>query len=174
MKRLYVFASALVIVVAMVAPALAACPSLPPLTESLGEASVAFVGTVARTSNDGRTATVSVDSIWLGPRLPQTVQVTGVPGAGGDTPSLLTSEDRRFASGRTYLFIPENDRPPFEDNACTATTLYTDEVEALEPEGAIGPESSRSATWIGLLVALAVVGIWQARRARRYASEVKP
>ncbi|MEA2446469.1 MAG: hypothetical protein QOK47_106 [Actinomycetota bacterium] len=173
MKRSLVLALAATFVVAGAGPALAVCAPLPPLKESLGDARAAFVGRVARTTDDDRTATVVVESIWLGPRLPQTVEVTGVPETDNDTPSLMTSEDRTYETGKRYLFVPENSAPPFHDNACTATTLYTEEVAALEPDGAIGPANSRSATWIGLIVALAVVGFWQTRRARRRAESIE-
>ncbi|HYI44543.1 MAG TPA: hypothetical protein VE174_03665 [Actinomycetota bacterium] len=167
-------AAALLIVVLGSGPATAACAPLPPLRESLGEAQAAFVGMVVRTTDEDRKAVVNVESIWLGPRLPATVEVFGVPDVAGSAEvSLATSEDRTFETGERYLFVPENTQPPFSDNACTATTLYTDDVARLEPDGAISPAGSRSATWIGLLAALAIFGLWQTRRARRSAEAVK-
>ena len=175
MKHL-IAALVLVLVLSSSTPAAAICASPPPLRDSLGEARAAFVGTVLETSNEDREASVRIESIWLGRLLPEVVEISGVPAGASGSPevSLETSEDRMFEEGERYLFVPQNATPPFQDNACTATTLYTDEVAALEPEGAVAPDSGgQGPAWVFVVVALGAVGLWQVRRARRRTEEVE-
>ncbi len=103
------------------------------LVAALAVAPVAFVGTVER---GGRVARVRVEEVWLGPELPEIVQVAGGPGDGG-----VSSVDRPFEQGRRYLFVPNGRPPSFEDNACTQTRLWEPALDDLRPGGvrAAGP-----------------------------------
>jgi hypothetical protein len=113
-------------------PVQASCIAPAPLASRLDGASVVFVGTVISTSDRGRLATVRVEAVWKGPDLPPDVQMIGSLAPG---PNSVTSVDRSYQAGRRYLFVPTNDRPPFQDNACTATQLYAPELAAYAPPG---------------------------------------
>jgi len=84
-------------------------------------APVAFVGTVIATDSRDRRALVGVESVWRGPDLPATVIVQGsVLSAGA-----ASADDRQFAVGQRYLFVPSNTTSPFIDHVCTSTQRYT-------------------------------------------------
>ncbi|MEX0789907.1 MAG: hypothetical protein WD178_03945 [Actinomycetota bacterium] len=117
------------LVAAFPAAARASCAIQLPLTESLAASSVAFTGTVVAVAGGDRIATVLVDEVWKGGPLPEQVEVRGGPG----DPQSITSVDRSFARGDKYLFVPINQTPPFQDNACTATREYSPELEATRP-----------------------------------------
>ncbi len=140
-----------------------ACVPTGTLAEQLQDAKVAFVGTVTETDDADTAATVAVESVWLGPQLPETVHI----GAGA------APEQRTFTPGRRYLFVPKDAEPPFADDACTATQIYTPAIAKLAPEGAIGPQSGGPSAWILVLVILLAVGFWQTRRARQRAAELE-
>lgn len=73
----------------------------------------AFVGTVVSTEEEDRIATVMTDE-------GESVTVLGT----GDTSRFsesFTSVDRRYQQGGRYEFHPINAKPPYRDNACTAT-----------------------------------------------------
>ena len=110
-------------------PAYAACAESPDIVEALTEADVVFVGSVYSVSSNDRIAVMEVVEVWKGPDLQAAVGVHGDdphnPGVGPD--------DRTFEVGRTYLVVPENGKPPFQDSLCTATMLY-------RPTGEIPPE----------------------------------
>jgi hypothetical protein len=135
-----------------------------------------FVGMVVSTSDGGRRARVRVESIWKGGSLPAYVDVSGSQASG---PTTATSIDRTFESGRRYLFVPFNDRPPFQDNNCSATQPYTVGVAAYAPSDARAPNPYTLADWaqnlfgqgwqelgiIGIVVVVtgAVVAVWRRR-----------
>jgi hypothetical protein len=103
----------------------ASCAVQLPLSESLAASSVVFTGTVVSVAGGDRIATVLVDVVWKGGDLPEQVEVRGGPG----DPQSITSVDRSFVKGDKYLFVPINEAPPFEDNACTATQEYSPGLE---------------------------------------------
>lgn len=103
----------------------ASCAVQLPLSESLAASSVVFTGTVVSVAGGDRIATVLVDEVWKGGDLPEQVEVRGGPG----DPQSITSVDRSFMKGDKYLFVPINEAPPFEDNACTATQEYSPGLE---------------------------------------------
>ena len=159
----------LALLIALARPALASCAVAPPLRERLGEARVAFVGTVLQTTNRDRNASVRVESIWLGPRLPERVEVTGGPSQA----NVVSSADRSWEAGQRYLFVLDDAKPPFKDDVCSATTPYTSAIARLEPEGVISPENDGgSGPWLLVAVALVGLGALQARRAMRRARSV--
>lgn len=149
--------------------ALASCAADPGLRQHLGDARTAFVGQVIETSNARRNASVRVEKIWLGPALPARVEVQG--GAQGE--GVVSSVDRTYRTGETYLFVLRDAREPFSDDSCSGTTVYTERVAELEPEGAIGPEGAGTTggaalgPWVLVGVALLAVGALQVRRATR-------
>ena len=125
------------------------------------------MGTIQSTSNGDRNATVRVERIWLGPVLPATVEVqSGAQGSG-----VASSADRTWVLNETYLFVLADPEPPFTDEACSATTVYTERVAALEPDGAIEPEGrgGSGGPWLLVAAALLAAGVLQVRRAARRA-----
>jgi hypothetical protein len=116
---------ALLLVLVVPSAARASCAVQLPLTDSLAASSVVFTGTVVSVDGGDRIATVLVDEVWKGGPLPERVEVRGGPG----DPRSITSVDRSFVTGDKYLFVPINDSPPFEDNACTATREYSPQLE---------------------------------------------
>ncbi len=114
------------------APVLASCAAAPaPVDEAVLLGDVVFVGTVLRTDNQGRWATVRVEERWKGSRdLADTVEVRG-----GPEPGAATSVDRTYSSGR-YLFIVEPGVGGLlADSACTGTQPWTDALAAFRPAG---------------------------------------
>jgi hypothetical protein len=111
-------------------PVSASCAGIVSLEEALLMAETVFVGSVVQVENQGRWATVRVEERWKGARdLPETVQVRG-----GPEPGTATSVDRLFAPGR-YLFLVTRGPGYLEDNACSATTPWTDDLAGLRPAG---------------------------------------
>lgn len=157
--------AALLVAVALVwiAPSShAACAELPTPREALASNDVVFAGRVIETAGRGRLAVVEVQSIWKGGDL---LGVTRVEGGDVESPS---RDDRTFETGQQYVFFPRNDRPPFRDDRCSATTELTDAVARLEPDDARAPRSGRSNSFLVVLVAAIVAaGVFQARRALR-------
>ena len=106
----------------------ASCATTPSIEDAVLLGDVVFVGTVLRTDNLGRWATVRVEERWRGARdLAGTVEVHGGPG-----PGTSTSIDRIYSPGR-YLFVVGNGPGYLEDNDCTATTPWTDALASLRP-----------------------------------------
>ena len=131
------------------APAAASCALLPGTAPPNPYAAlpVVFLGTVVTTLEQDRLAIVRVESVWNGPDLPATVEVRGSPALGTPVPAgmgVATSVDRTYQRGQRYLFAPINDRPPFEDNACTPTRVYSPDLEAFRPASARPPLAAGS------------------------------
>jgi hypothetical protein len=140
----------------------AACAEPPSPKEALASNDVVFAGRVIETAGRGRVAVVEVQSIWKGGDL---LGVTRVEGGDVESPS---RDDRTFETGLQYVFFPRNDRTPFRDDRCSATTELTDAVARLEPDDARAPRSGRSNSFLVVLVAAIVAaGVFQARRALR-------
>ena len=144
------------------------------LASQINAGPIAFVGTVVGTANNDRLARVKVESIWQGPVIPTLVTVSGSPAQ----ESAATSVDRTYLVGQRYLFVPFSASSPFQDNSCSATQIYSSQLDALKPAtaqppapGAAGPDPTESplAFWIwlgigGLLVA--GIAIWILARRR--------
>ena len=167
-------------VAAVVRPAavLASCAAAP---QSADEAvlfgDVVFVGTVLRTENLGRWATVRVEERWKGSDdLAETVTVEGGPEAGS-----ATTIDRTYVPGR-YLFIVRNENGALTDDACSGTRQWTDDLGALRPAGvtaastelptdplgAISPSDVATvAALLGALLIAIVAYLWVLRARRR-------
>ncbi|HEX2049933.1 MAG TPA: hypothetical protein VHJ34_04775 [Actinomycetota bacterium] len=121
--------------VAPAGPAGASCAALPPLPVALARADVVFVGEVTATTAGGRAATVRVTEVWKGRNVPPTVEVVG----GETSPNVVSSVDRSYVEGTTYLFVPYDASAPYRDNVCTATRRYSERVERLRPAGVAPP-----------------------------------
>ena len=114
-----------------------------------------FVGRVADTNNEGRTAIVRVEQVWSGAPVSDRVTVNGGPEG-----NLRTSVDRAFERGGRYLFVPERDGGQFRDSSCSATVEYSGEVAQLAPDSVTLPRRSStgsSGLAIQAAIALAVV-----------------
>lgn len=119
-----------VLFLATATPAAASCAMPRPIENEVATADIVFVGSVTSTSNGDRWAEVAVQEIWRGPDLPATVVIQGGPG--GNT---MTSVDRSFVVGTTYLFFPFLDQATgtLTDNACSSTTAWSQELARLRP-----------------------------------------
>lgn len=119
------------------APALASCIfDERTLDQQIRDAQVVFVGTVNETSSRGRIASFRVEEIWKGAPLPTEVEVRGGP----DDPNAVTSVDRHFEIGMRYLVFPTGDARSFEDNNCSPTRAYTDDLDAHRPPNAVSSQ----------------------------------
>jgi hypothetical protein len=111
-------------------PVAASCAPIVSLEEALLMADTVFVGSVTSTENGGRWASVRVEERWKNARdLPDNVQVRG-----GPEPGTTTSADRVFPLGR-HLFVVTRGPGYLEDNGCSATIPWTDDLAALRPPG---------------------------------------
>jgi hypothetical protein len=148
----------LALIVASVVPspaARAACASPPSVDEAVASNEVVFVGTVVDLSIEG-IATVAVESVWKGPRLAVEVQVQTGTAAG-----IPVLEQRGLDEGVRYLFFPKNASPPFVDDRCTSTQVFTDELERFKPAGALerpgSTEPNSNAAWAFAVAAILIV-----------------
>lgn len=118
-------------------PVAADCQSAGPIEEALPVAPIAFVGTV--TALNGPIATFAVSEVWAGD-VPDVVEVRGlsddVGGPDAGFGAGFSEDDRQWTPGGTYLVVPFVDGAVMRDNACTATTQWRPELEALRPEDA--------------------------------------
>jgi hypothetical protein len=130
-------AASLLALAAILAPGrvAASCADFPPLEQHLARAGVVFVGTVVAVADEKRTATVAVEEIWRGPALPAEVPVHGT-----FEPDAFTSVDRTFEAGTRYLFAPALADGRLQDDSCTATRPWTDELADLRPVTVATPE----------------------------------
>ena len=148
------------LLVAAPGAALADCAMPPPLGEAVLKADIVFVGTVTSAVNNRRWAEVAVQEVWRGPDQPATVVVRGGPE--GNT---MTSVDRSFEVGRTYLFVPyvDPDTNALTDNSCTSTTEFTDDTAKQRPADARQPLGAQPTAPtgfdVGSLAPLALVGV---------------
>jgi hypothetical protein len=127
-------------------PALASCAPPRPIEESMRLADAVLVGTVTHLENGGRWAVVQVEERWRGPEsLPDTIEVRG-----GPEPGTATSVDRTFTPER-YLFFLTKGPGYFADNACSATTLWTDDLAAYRPSGVAPAPGTASSPPMGPL-----------------------
>jgi len=117
--------------------AVASCAEFPPLEDHLAQADVVFVGTVVAVTDEQRTALIDVEEIWRGPDLAAQVTVHG-----GFEDVGFTSVDRSFEEGVRYLVAASFNEGRLEDNACSATRAWTDDLADLRPEAVGTPQPS--------------------------------
>ncbi len=149
----------------------ASCAGSASVQEAIRSAPTVFVGTVTGLSSGDRVASVRVDDVWRGGTIPPSVEVVGTP----DASAAATSVDRTYVAGSQYLFVPEAGGPQhFSDNSCTATQIYTANLAAMRPTGALGAPAQPASTFpiaaavgapLVVLIGTAVVVV--ARRRRR-------
>lgn len=140
MRKAAAVAVAAVVAIALPGPASASCAQPPPLRVALEDAPVAFVGTVVATTNDERWATVEVSEVWAG-EAGEVVEVRGGPEDPPGPMGVASSVDRSFRDGETYLFLPSGgEGGVFQDDACSSTTRYTEQVDDLRPAAAEAPD----------------------------------
>ena len=136
-RRLALAAGALLVAVALglapgpaASPVRASCASPVPIPDAMSLAEVVLVGTVTSTENGGRWATVRVEERWqTRGSVPDEIAVHGGPEPGAET-----SIDRVYSPGR-YLFFLTIGRGYYLDNACTATTAWTQDLAQFRPLG---------------------------------------
>lgn len=135
-----VVATMLFAVIGMAAPARASCGAPAPYGQAIEEAPAVFVGRVVHLENERRWATVAVHEVWKGRNVAPTVEVRAGPKDPPGGLSTMTTVDRQYRSGRSYLFVPYRSNDGiFRDNACTRTTLYTQKLDRFRPAGAAAP-----------------------------------
>jgi hypothetical protein len=157
------------LLVGIAAAAQPRCAEPPTPKEALASNDVVFAGRVLETAGKGRVAVVEVRSIWKGGDI---LGVTRVEGGDVESPS---RDDRTFETGQQYVFFPRNDRPPFRDDRCSATTELTAAVARLEPDDAHAPRSGRGNSFVVVLVvAIVAAGVFQVRRALRSPPDRRP
>ena len=133
--------------------AAASCAEFPPFDEHLAQAEVVFVGAVTAVTDEQRTALVEVEETWRGPALPAEVTVHG-----GFEDLGFTSADRYFEAGTRYLFAPSFSEGRLEDNSCTATRPWSDDLAALRPATARVVEGE-AAGGVSIPAALLLAGL---------------
>jgi hypothetical protein len=100
-------------------------------------AGIAFVGTVTGVRSGDRIATLDVEEIWKGPNLSDPIEVYG----GSEDSNQITSVDRTWAIGIRYLVVPAVDNAGrLRDDACSPTSVYKPEFDALRPANAHPPQ----------------------------------
>ncbi len=110
----------------------AICATIP-VAEAMRGAPVVFVGTVTNTENHDATATFLVDEIWSGPTLEPLVKVHG-PVVDASAEDVLT-----WREGVKYLVMPEVVGERLEDQACSNSRPWTDDLAAFRPADAREP-----------------------------------
>ena len=101
--------------------------------------------------------------MWRGYDLPNRVELLPEPG-------------RAYTVGVQYLVFPANEVPPFVDDACGATTRYTEQLAALRPSQVrtVTPPPAVDADlpWEWLIAVAALAGVattWRVVQDRRRA-----
>lgn len=141
--------------------AAASCMEFPPIEEHLAQAQVVLVGTVQGLANHDRTAQVEVHEIWRGGDVSALVTIHGGP----DDLEMMTSTDRSYQLGARYLFAVQVVDGRLEDNGCTATQEWTDDLAALRPTDATSPpattadEGGGSVPTAAIVIGLAVLAV---------------
>jgi hypothetical protein len=122
----------------------ASCMAPPAVDDAIRQADIVVVGTVSTTRSRGRIATVQVEDVWKG-HVASELEVFGGPAS----ENVFTSVDRTYEIGTRYLlFVHEPSAhgysPTFggryEDNSCSDTRPYTNDLAALRPTGATSLE----------------------------------
>lgn len=164
------------LVAALTGPARASCAGVPPTKRAVREARTAFVGTVTETTNGGRWATVEVSEVWKGDAAP-VVEVRGGPEDPPGPTNVVSSIDRHFREGKTYLFVPgAGSETVFRDDNCSATTGYAKRLDRFRPRafplddvrtGIADDGAAGFPVWAaGALAAAALAGLLVIRRLR--------
>ncbi len=122
----------------------ASCAPPLPIEEAMAQAPVVFVGTVVDLEHEGVFAGFSVDEVWKGD-VDSRVVVSGGPSPSdleglGFGESVVTSVDRHYEKGVTYLVVPFGiEEGVYMDNGCSATQIYDSNLEDFRPATAHPP-----------------------------------
>ncbi len=137
MRTIRIALMAVLFTAVIATPAHASCIAPPPLPESYAAAEAVFSGLVESVEFDGRLANVSVDSVWKGD-VAASVQVQGsfelIPGQ-------ITSVDRFYTPGSTYVFFVRPGGVGFMDDGCSLTSDATADIVS-QVEAAAGKAGS--------------------------------
>jgi hypothetical protein len=109
-------------------PSWGSCLPPPPFEESLAKTDLVFVGTAVDVGNGSRWATFTVEEIWKGDPGGARVEVRGAER------DAVTSIDRTYRRGGRYLVFAMRSGGAWQDNSCSATQPYGEEVQRLRPE----------------------------------------
>ena len=146
-------------------PAHALCGGMPSPAQSMAAGEPAFVGTVGSVRNLDSWATFQVQEVWHASELPRFVEVRGSAG-GEDILGIFTSvssNDRFFEEGVTYLVFPERNGDVLYDNGCSATVEWSDRLAALRPATAHPPSpssiESAGGAWLVAAAGLAMLAL---------------
>jgi hypothetical protein len=99
----------------------AACVTSPDPVSAVRLADTVFIGRVVLVEDFNRVATMDVLEVWKGRDLPAQVVVSGSLSGSAQ----VSSTDRTYLLGQTYLVVPLGTRAPFLDEACSVTRPFT-------------------------------------------------
>ena len=159
----------------------ASCAGVSTPADAIADGQFAFVGTVESVRNTDRWAMFEVEEIWSPQDLPRFVEVRGSIHEDSffGIFSTVSSNDRYFEAGATYLVFPRSEGGLLFDDACSATEAWSEALAAHRPATAHPPgEASTPAAnlaWPTLaagIAALAVIGgglalVWRHRSVSR-------
>lgn len=138
--------AALTLGVLLLSAPVAGASCAPPLAieDAMKQAPAVFVGTVMTLEHDGRLVGFSVEEVWKGD-VEARVVVSGGPTPSdleglGFGESVVTSVDRHFEDGVTYLVVPFGiEEGVYMDNACSVTQVYDASLDDFRPATAHPP-----------------------------------
>lgn len=111
-----------------------------PLEVQVEAATAVFKGQVTGLRDDGVTARFRVEEVWKGPDLPAEVVVHGGPEQSGPFgTTTVTSVDRSWTAGATYLVFPRIEGSDLRDDSCSPTREWSAELAAARPADAHAP-----------------------------------
>jgi hypothetical protein len=104
------------------------------MEDAIETSSATFVGTVTAVENYRRWATVEVTDTWKGEVTQTDVLVKGGPRDPDGRDHIVTTVDRSYRVGKTYLFVVhEGTGSVFKDNICSRTTPYRSGLDRFRP-----------------------------------------
>ena len=118
----------------LAAPASASCGEPPSIARGLRDGRTVFVGTVIEIENARRWVEVDVHDIWKGD-VGVRAEVRAGPADPPGPVQAMSSIDRTYKLGETYLFVLYDGTDPFDDSACSATTKWGPRLAQFDPNG---------------------------------------
>lgn len=104
-----------------------------PVEARMREYPVVFKGRVVGLRDEDRTARFEVDEVWKGVVDAEVVVYGGPVQDAGFGQTVSTSNDRAWHGGVTYLVFAREEPRGFEDDACSPTREWTDDLVAARP-----------------------------------------
>lgn len=112
----------------------ASCALPAPMRDAIADSSATFVGTVTGVENYRRWATVEVIEVWKGEVPDNEVVVKGGPRDPAGGAHVVTTVDRSYRVGETYLFVVHDQNGSvLRDNICSRTTVFRADLERFRP-----------------------------------------